>query len=124
MVAYHFQQMFPNFILILGCPEGMDPDRMIPESMKKYLKCSLADNCFGLSCCLQFSFTIPLSSLERHLSVPFWFEMDPCELSFFTGIGTYQHHERLLHYNWGKIHYILNLHISSHAVHIAINDLQ
>ena len=80
----------------------MNPDNMIPERMKNYLRCSLAENCFGLTCCLDFSFTIPLSDIVKHLSVPFWFEMDPCDVSFFTGIGTYEHREQLLHYDWSK----------------------
>ena len=97
------------YFIITECPESMNPDKMIPARMKKYLRCSLASNCFGLTCCLEHSFKVPLSDIVVHLSVPFFFELDPCNVAFHTGIGAYEHREQMLHYDWSKCCFYLNL---------------
>ena len=71
--------------------------------MRNILKCELADNCFGVSCCVNFGFTIPLSSIEIDVSFPMWFKMDPCDFQVYTGIGSLQFQEQLLKYDWGTL---------------------
>ncbi|XP_053398719.1 uncharacterized protein LOC128556879 [Mercenaria mercenaria] len=84
------------------CPPAMNISTMIPSFMKNILHCELADNCFGISCCVHFDFTIPLSSIELEVSFPVWFKMDPCDFHVDTGIGALQFEEQLLKYEWGK----------------------
>lgn len=89
-------------ILIADCPPAMNISNMIPAFMKKVLRCELADNCFGISCCVNIGFTIPLSSIEIEISFPVWFKMDPCDFHVDTGISTLRFEEQLLKYEWGK----------------------
>ena len=90
-----------DFLTFTDCPSSMDVDLLVPEEIKDIATCVLADNCFGIICCVEYSFIIPLSSILKTISVLAWFKMDPCEFSFNTGIGDYQHQEQLLHYDWG-----------------------
>ncbi|XP_053390116.1 uncharacterized protein LOC128553035, partial [Mercenaria mercenaria] len=84
------------------CPPSMNISNMIPPFMKNFLRCELADNCFGISCCVEIDFTIPLSSVEVEISFPVWFKMDPCDFHVDTGISALQFEEQLLKYEWGK----------------------
>ncbi|XP_053398133.1 uncharacterized protein LOC128556594 [Mercenaria mercenaria] len=84
------------------CPSSLNISSMIPPSMKDVLKCELADNCFGITCCVSFGFTIPLSSTEMKVAFPVWFKMDPCDFHIDTGIGGQRAEAQLLKYEWGQ----------------------
>jgi hypothetical protein len=91
---------------ISDCPPAMNISNMIPPFMRNILKCELADNCFGVSCCVKFGFTIPFSSIQINVSFPVWFKMDPCDFRIDTRIGSFKYEEQLLKYEWGNFGYI------------------
>ncbi|XP_060566993.1 uncharacterized protein LOC132725822, partial [Ruditapes philippinarum] len=82
------------------CPPAMNISNMIPPFMRNILQCELADNCFGVTCCVNFGFTIPFSSIQISISFPVWFKMDPCDFRVDTGIGSLKYEEQLLKYEW------------------------
>ncbi|WAR05120.1 hypothetical protein MAR_020489 [Mya arenaria] len=74
---------------------------IVPESLKKILRCQLSDDCFGLFCCVDLTFQMPLSSVELSVGFPVWFSIDPCEFIIKAGIAHLEFKEQLLQYNWG-----------------------
>ncbi|XP_046562947.1 uncharacterized protein LOC124271840 [Haliotis rubra] len=74
---------------------------LLPASFQHNVNCKLPDNCFGIECCVDFSFDIPLfeNPLVKH--VPFFLKFEPCNFNVEVGFGSYYHKERLLTYNWG-----------------------
>lgn len=90
------------YIFISDCPPAMNISSMIPSFMKNILRCELADNCFGVSCCVDLGFTIPLSSIKIEMSFPIWFKIDPCDFNIEAGINSIKREEQLLKYEWGK----------------------
>ncbi|XP_060596418.1 uncharacterized protein LOC132750445 [Ruditapes philippinarum] len=85
-----------------NCPSVMDISQMIPQAIENNLQCNLAENCYGISCCVNINFSIPMSSIEMNISFPVWFQLDPCDFRINTGIGPSQFEEQLLKYEWGK----------------------
>ncbi|XP_046574117.1 uncharacterized protein LOC124282192 [Haliotis rubra] len=84
------------------CPSApADYKNLLPASFHDNVNCELPDNCFGIECCVDFSFDIPLfeNPLVKH--VPFFLKFEPCNFIVEVGFGSYYHRERLLTYNWG-----------------------
>ncbi|XP_052806223.1 uncharacterized protein LOC128235441 [Mya arenaria] len=83
-----------------GCPPTLDISNAIPESLDQILRCQLSDDCFGIRCCIDLTFQIPLSSVQISVEIPVWFDMDPCEFTVRAGIADKKYSEQLLQYNW------------------------
>ncbi|XP_021353372.1 uncharacterized protein LOC110450253 [Mizuhopecten yessoensis] len=83
------------------CPVSLDPTRYLPDSVKSMFRCEMTDDCFGIKCCLDLSFTVPLGDVEVQLNVPFHFQVQPCDLMMDAKLGTYRHQTQLLTYEWG-----------------------
>jgi len=75
---------------------------MIPEFLKNFVTCNLTEDCFGLYCCVDLTFGVPLTNMEITATFPIWFQMDPCNFSIEAGIGDRIFREELLQYEWGK----------------------
>ncbi|XP_046562951.1 uncharacterized protein LOC124271844 [Haliotis rubra] len=83
------------------CPWALpDYKNLLPASFQDNVTCKQPDNCFGIECCVDFSFDIPLfeNPLVKH--VPFFLKFEPCNFTVEVGFGSYYHKERLLTYNW------------------------
>ncbi|WAR06113.1 hypothetical protein MAR_021482 [Mya arenaria] len=83
-----------------GCPPTLDISNVVPDSLKNILRCQLSDDCFGIRCCIDLTFQIPLSSVQLTVEIPIWFGMDPCEFTVQAGIADLKFSEQLLRYNW------------------------
>ena len=53
------------------------------------VNCELPPNCWGIDCCLDLTFTIPLGDIKITRNIPFWFKLDPCDFFIDIGIGTF-----------------------------------
>ncbi|KAK3612511.1 hypothetical protein CHS0354_024482 [Potamilus streckersoni] len=84
------------------CSKGLNISSVIPRPLEHILRCSLTDNCFGIHCCAEFSFQIPLSLEQLNITIPLAFDFDPCQFSLRIVLGTYKYSEQLLTYEWGK----------------------
>ncbi|XP_048258717.1 uncharacterized protein LOC124137708 isoform X1 [Haliotis rufescens] len=84
------------------CPwSPPDYKKLLPASFRDNVNCKLPDNCFGVECCVNFSFDIPLFEKPLVKHVPFFLKFEPCNFTVEVGFGSYYHKERLLTYNWG-----------------------
>ncbi|XP_048258680.1 uncharacterized protein LOC125384202 [Haliotis rufescens] len=84
------------------CPWSLpDYKKLLPASFRDNVNCKLPDNCFGVECCVDFFFDIPLFETPLVKHVPFFLKFEPCNFTVEVGFGSYYHKERLLTYNWG-----------------------
>ncbi|XP_048250793.1 uncharacterized protein LOC124111176 [Haliotis rufescens] len=75
----------------------------LPSSFRDKVTCGLPENCFGVQCCVDFVFNIPLFDQPLLKSVPFFLKFEPCNFTVEVGFGSYYHKETLLEYNWGSV---------------------
>ncbi|XP_041378093.1 uncharacterized protein LOC121390363 [Gigantopelta aegis] len=73
----------------------------IPEKFKDKVTCVLPENCFGLHCCIDFAFTIPVFKNVIEKNIPFFLKFNPCEIEVEVGFGGFNHKEKLISYNYG-----------------------
>jgi hypothetical protein len=84
------------------CPLDINPQKYLPPSVSKMLRCQMPENCFGLQCCLDLSFKLPFGDVQVSYSIPFWFKMSPCDFEIDAAFGPFRHKSVLLNYDWGK----------------------
>lgn len=92
----------PPCFLTVNCPASLNVSNFIPAGMEDILTCQLTENCTGVTCCVDFTFDIPLSSKTKDVSFPAYINVDPCEFSVDAGIANYKFQQQMLHYEWGK----------------------
>jgi hypothetical protein len=80
----------------------INPQKYLPSSVRNMVQCEIADNCFGLHCCLDLSFKLPLGDKIVTYHIPFWFKFEPCEFELDIRFGGYSHHGYILNYDWGR----------------------
>ena len=79
-----------------------EPADFIPPLLKEILKCKMLDNCWGVSCCLEFGFDIPFSDTRMNVSTPFIFKYDPCQYFVEMSVGKdYRITRWFVEYEWG-----------------------
>lgn len=49
--------------------------------------CQLPRGCYGVQCCLDLTFTLPLGDMVTSKNFSFWFIVDPCDFSIDIGLG-------------------------------------
>lgn len=89
------------FLLLFSENCGVDVRDFINEDLNAVLRCSMLENCWGISCCIEFSFDLPLSSEHIVMSTPVLFRIDPCEYFVEAEVGTWTTKKHFLKYNWG-----------------------
>ncbi|KAK3102203.1 hypothetical protein FSP39_009587 [Pinctada imbricata] len=81
---------------------SVDYRKWLPINAKQMATCALPSTCYGLQCCLDLSFQVPLGRETVTYNVPFHFKLDTCDFSIDVGFNTYRHYEKLLTYDWGR----------------------
>eukprot|EP00105_Crassostrea_gigas_P038494 XP_019922642.1 PREDICTED: uncharacterized protein LOC105327901 [Crassostrea gigas] len=87
----------------VDCPAEIDVQKNLPVAVRDMVKCEQPANCWGIDCCLQLTFNIPLGDSTITKNIPFWFKLDPCD--FFLDIGFGKKtllKTHLLEYEFGK----------------------
>lgn len=69
------------------CPEKIDVQKNLPTAVRDMVKCEQTTNCWGIDCCLQLAFRIPLGDTNITRNITFWFKLDPCDFSLDIGLG-------------------------------------
>jgi hypothetical protein len=93
---------------IADCPRKFDMRQNFTESLKRIITCEQPPNCWGIDCCLQLTFTIPLGDTEITRNIPVWFKLDPCDFSLDIGFGKKTLLKtHLLEYEYGKFRYYI-----------------
>jgi len=92
--------------LLVSCPSFLNVSKIIPPGMEKILTCVVNENCTGVTCCVDFTFDIPLSSKKKDASFLAYIAVDPCEFTVDAGIAMYKFQQQMLHYEWGKPFFI------------------
>ncbi|XP_062579219.1 uncharacterized protein LOC134241150, partial [Saccostrea cucullata] len=88
-----------------SCPTEFDVRKNLPEELKKMVTCEQPPNCWGIDCCLQLTFNIPLGDTKITKNIPFWFKLDPCDFSLDVAFGRKTLLKtHLLEYEYGKQH--------------------
>ena len=80
----------------------INPQKYLPSSVRTMVQCEMTDNCFGLHCCLDLAFKLPLGDKIVTYHIPFWFKFEPCEFELDIRFGGYSHHGYILNYDWGR----------------------
>ncbi|XP_062593831.1 uncharacterized protein LOC134255325, partial [Saccostrea cucullata] len=86
-----------------NCPAEFDVRKNLPEQLKEMVTCEQPPNCWGIDCCLQLTFNIPLGDTKITKNIPFWFKLDPCDFSLDIGFGNKMLLKtHILEYEYGK----------------------
>ncbi|VDI41391.1 Hypothetical predicted protein [Mytilus galloprovincialis] len=84
------------------CPGMINPQKYLPASIRTMLQCEMTDNCFGLDCCIDLSFQLPLGDRTVTYHIPFWFKFEPCDFEVDVRFGGYTYKKIILDYDWGE----------------------
>ncbi|XP_076076027.1 uncharacterized protein LOC143046851 [Mytilus galloprovincialis] len=82
------------------CPVTINPQKYLPASIRTMLQCEMTDNCFGLDCCIDLTFQLPLGDEDVTFHIPFWFKFKPCDFEVDARFGGFTYHKYILDYNW------------------------
>lgn len=75
-------------MLFLACSNTIDVDSNLPtKAVKDMVTCQLPQGCYGVQCCLDLTFTLPLGDMVTSKNFSFWFIVDPCDFSIDIGLG-------------------------------------
>lgn len=75
-------------MLFLACSNTIDVDSNLPtKAVKDMVTCQLPQGCYGVQCCLDLTFTLPLGDTVTSKNFSFWFIVDPCDFSIDIGLG-------------------------------------
>ena len=74
-------------LLFLVCSNTLDVDANLPQNVKDMVTCQLPRGCYGVQCCLNLTFTLPLGDTVTSKNFSFWFIMDPCDFTIDIGLG-------------------------------------
>ncbi|CAG2196997.1 unnamed protein product [Mytilus edulis] len=68
-VTINPQKYLPASIrtMLTYCPVTINPQKYLPASIRTMLQCEMTDNCFGLDCCIDLTFKLPLGDKECDL---------------------------------------------------------
>ncbi|KAL5015120.1 hypothetical protein ScPMuIL_009390 [Solemya velum] len=85
-----------------ACPWNLTLVERLPAKLQKSVMCELAENCYGVRCCVSVDFKIPFSEERIEKSIPIMFEIRPCDFQIEIGLGLVAHTKELLSYDWGS----------------------
>lgn len=81
-------QYFSKCCFFLACSNTIDVDNNLPtKAVKDMVTCQLPQGCYGVQCCLDLTFTLPLGDTVTSKNFSFWFIVDPCDFSIDIGLG-------------------------------------
>ena len=96
----HYRKQYIDYT---ECPAGFDVEKNLPPAVREMVTCEQPPNCWGIHCCLQLTFNIPLGDTQITRNIPFWFKLDPCDFSLDVGFGKKTLLKtRLLEYEFGE----------------------
>ena len=96
----HYRKQYIDYT---ECPVGFDVVKNLPPAVREMVTCEQPPNCWGIHCCLQLTFNIPLGDTQITRNIPFWFKLDPCDFFLDVGFGKKTLLKtRLLEYEFGE----------------------
>lgn len=73
--------------MISACTNTLDVDSNLPTSVRDMVTCRLPQGCYGVQCCLNLSFPLPLGDIVTSKLFNFWFIVDPCDFTIDIGLS-------------------------------------
>ncbi|GFO16168.1 CCAAT/enhancer-binding protein zeta, partial [Plakobranchus ocellatus] len=85
-----------------NCPYNVSVTPLLPADYQDKVTCITPTSCDGITCCMEWSMTLPDVPSDVLKQVPFEFNFDPCNnMRLRVRFGGYQHVENLLDYEFG-----------------------